>query len=137
MLHLKSVNHIAIIASDYNRSRSFYTQVLGMEVIDEEYRAERNSMMGRLALNGEYLIELFSFPDSPSRPSYPEACGLRHLAFTVADIPKPFLCWSGCWSPTSLSGLRPMGKNSVSSMTPTDCRLNLWKKVSPSKCFNT
>ena len=86
MLHLKSVNHIAIIASDYNRSRSFYTQVLGMEVIGEEYRAERNSMMGRLALNGEYLIELFSFPDSPPRPSYPEACGLRHLAFTVADI---------------------------------------------------
>ena len=86
MLHLKSVNHIAIIASDYNRSRSFYTQVLGMEVIGEEYRAERNSMMGRLALNGEYLIELFSFPGSPPRPSYPEACGLRHLAFTVADI---------------------------------------------------
>ena len=86
MLHLKSVNHIAIIASDYNRSRSFYTQVLGMEVIGEEYREERNSMMGRLALNGEYLIELFSFPGSPPRPSYPEACGLRHLAFTVADI---------------------------------------------------
>ena len=100
MLHLKSVNHIAIIASDYNRSRSFYTQVLGMEVIGEEYRAERNSMMGRLALNGEYLIELFSFPGSPSRPSYPEACGLRHLAFTHnrsrfcvgADAGRPRVC---------------------------------------------
>ena len=85
MLHLKSVNHSAIIASDYNCSRSFYTQVLGMEVIGEEYRAERNSMMGRLALNGEYLVELFSFAGSPPRPSYPEACGLRHLAFTDLD----------------------------------------------------
>lgn len=88
MLKLQSVNHIAIIVSDYNRSLTFYTQVLGMEVISEEYREHRNSMMCRLTLNGEYLIELFTFPDSPPRLSYPEACGLRHLAFSVADLAK-------------------------------------------------
>ena len=60
MLNLQSVNHIAIIASDYNRSLSFYTQILGMEVISEVWRPERESMMCRLALNGEYLIELFT-----------------------------------------------------------------------------
>lgn len=86
MLNLQSVNHIAIIASDYNRSLSFYTQILGMEVISEVWRPERKSMMCRLALNGEYLIELFTFPGSPPRPSYPESCGLRHLAFSVPDI---------------------------------------------------
>ena len=86
MLNLQSVNHIAIIASDYNRSLSFYTQILGMEVISEVWRPARKSMMCRLALNGEYLIELFTFPGSPPRPSYPESCGLRHLAFSVPDI---------------------------------------------------
>ncbi len=86
MLRLQSVNHIAIIASDYTRSLTFYTQVLGMEVLSEEYRAERQSMMTCLGLHGQYLIELFTFPDSPPRPSYPEACGLRHLAFSVPDI---------------------------------------------------
>ena len=86
MLTLKSVNHIAIIASDYARSLAFYTQVLGMDVLDEEFRAERNSMMARLALGGQYLVELFTFPGSPSRLTHPEACGLRHLAFEVEDV---------------------------------------------------
>ena len=86
MLTLKSVNHIAIIASDYARSLAFYTQVLGMDVLDEEFRTERNSMMARLALGGQYLVELFTFPGSPSRLTHPEACGLRHLAFEVEDV---------------------------------------------------
>lgn len=83
---LNKVHHIAIIASDYQRSLKFYTDVLGLTVISEHYRAERDSFKTDLALDGEYIIELFSFPDPPPRLSYPEAAGLRHLAFEVDDI---------------------------------------------------
>lgn len=83
---LNKVHHIAIIASDYQRSLKFYTDVLGLTVISEHYRAERDSFKTDLALDGEYIIELFSFPDPPPRLSYPEATGLRHLAFEVDDI---------------------------------------------------
>lgn len=86
MLRLNSLHHIAIICSDYNRSKTFYTEVLGFEIVREVYRSERNSYKLDLALNGDYLIELFSFPHPPKRPSRPEACGLRHLAFAVKDI---------------------------------------------------
>lgn len=86
MLLLKQVNHIAIICSDYQRSRDFYCQLLGFELLNETWREARSSWKADLALNGQYLIELFSFPNSPIRASYPEACGLRHLAFTVDDI---------------------------------------------------
>ncbi len=86
MLSLKQVHHIAIICSDYERSKKFYTKVLGFTVQQEEYRAARQSYKLDLCLNGQYLIELFSFPDPPPRPSRPEACGLRHLAFGVQDI---------------------------------------------------
>lgn len=86
MLQLNNVNHIAIICSDYQRSLQFYTQVLGCTLISEEYRDERRSVLTRLALNGHYTIELFSFPDYVQRPSYPEALGLRHLAFTVNNL---------------------------------------------------
>lgn len=85
-LALKRVHHIAIIASDYEQSKRFYTSVLGCELITEVYRDERDSWMGDLALNGQYLIELFSFPDTPPRVSGPEALGLRHLAFAVDDV---------------------------------------------------
>lgn len=83
---LKQVHHIAIICSDYERSRHFYTDVLGLDVIREVWRAERKSWKLDLALNDHYVIELFSFPDPPPRPSRPEACGLRHLAFAVEDL---------------------------------------------------
>jgi glyoxylase I family protein len=86
MLHLKRVHHIAVLCSDYNASKQFYTGILGLTVIKETYRAERRSYKLDLALNGEYIIELFSFPDPPQRPSRPEATGLRHLAFEVDDI---------------------------------------------------
>lgn len=86
MLKLKNVNHIAIICSDYPRSLAFYRDVLGLRLIDEEYRAARRSMLARLALGDRYLVELFTFPDSPARLSYPEACGLRHLAFEVSNM---------------------------------------------------
>lgn len=82
MMKLNKVHHIAVICSDYNRSLSFYRS-LGFEVLHEYYRAERQSYKTDLALNGDYLIELFSFPNPPKRLSYPEAAGLRHLAFEV------------------------------------------------------
>ena len=83
---VSGLHHIAIICSDYARSKAFYTGVLGMEIIREVYRSERCSYKSDLALNGEYIIELFSFPDPPERVSRPEAAGLRHLAFTVNDF---------------------------------------------------
>lgn len=86
MLSLKSVHHIAIICSDYELSKEFYTQTLGFTIIKETFRAERNSYKLDLALNNNYIIELFSFPNPPARPSQPESTGLRHLAFSVSDI---------------------------------------------------
>jgi glyoxylase I family protein len=86
MLSLKSVHHIAIICSNYELSKQFYTQTLGFSVIKETFRAERNSYKLDLALNDLYMIELFSFPNPPARPSQPESTGLRHLAFSVSDI---------------------------------------------------
>ena len=83
---LKKVHHIAIICSDYEKSKAFYTDILGLTVIQEVYRKERDSYKLDLALNGEYVIELFSFPNPPQRSTQPEAVGLRHLAFEVDNI---------------------------------------------------
>ena len=78
---LNKVHHIAVICSDYEQSKRFYTEVLGMTILAEHYREARQSWKADLSLNGSYVIELFSFPSPPPRPSYPEAAGLRHLAF--------------------------------------------------------
>ncbi|RLM14140.1 VOC family protein [Gibbsiella quercinecans] len=86
MLALRKLHHIAVIASDYAASKRFYCDILGFTLQAEVYRAERDSWKADLALNGEYTLELFSFPSPPARVSRPEACGLRHLAFSVADI---------------------------------------------------
>ena len=83
---LKRIHHAAIICGDYARSKRFYTEVLGLAVIAENYRAERRSYKLDLGLPDGSQIELFSFPDAPERPSYPEARGLRHLAFAVDDV---------------------------------------------------
>ncbi|GAB3567782.1 VOC family protein [Spirosoma luteolum] len=83
---LQAIHHIAIICTDYARSKRFYTDVLGLTIVQETYRAERQSYKLDLAVNGLYQIELFSFPDPPARPSRPEAAGLRHLAFAVTDL---------------------------------------------------
>lgn len=83
---IESVHHIAIIASDYSRSKAFYTEVLGLTIIKETFRSARNSYKLDLALNGQYIIELFSFPNPPQRKSFPEQAGLRHLAFKVKDL---------------------------------------------------
>lgn len=86
MVGLLHVHHIAIICQDYAVSKRFYTEVLGLEIIREVHRAERQSWKLDLALGGQYVIELFSFPEPPPRPSRPEAAGLRHLAFAVSDL---------------------------------------------------
>ena len=83
---LNAVHHIAIICTDYERSKKFYTEILGMTIIREVYREFRNSYKLDLALNGQYIIELFSFPSPAARPSRPEAAGLRHLAFSVENV---------------------------------------------------
>lgn len=80
------VHHIAIIASDYKKSKDFYTQVLGFTIINEAYREQRDSYKLDLRIDEQTQIELFSFPNPPIRPSTPEACGLRHLAFKVSDL---------------------------------------------------
>lgn len=85
-MNIKNFHHVAIICSDYRRSKDFYTKTLGFEVIKETYRKERNSYKLDLRVGGNSQIELFSFPAPPKRVTDPEACGLRHLAFSVADI---------------------------------------------------
>ncbi|SFJ52357.1 glyoxylase I family protein [Paenibacillus sp. UNC496MF] len=85
-MKLNKIHHVAIICSDYERSKRFYTEVLGMEIAAETYRAERDSYKLDLAIGGDYQIELFSFPNPPERIDRPEARGLRHLAFEVDDV---------------------------------------------------
>ncbi len=86
MLKLNKIHHVAIICSDYEKSKYFYTEVLGLKVVLETYREERRSYKLDLEVGGQYQIELFSFPGPPGRPSRPEAAGLRHLAFEVDNI---------------------------------------------------
>lgn len=86
MLTLNKVHHIAILCSDYQKSKTFYTEILGLTIIREIYREERQSHKLDLALNGIYIVELFSFPNPPKRLSRPEAVGLRHLAFEVINL---------------------------------------------------
>lgn len=85
-MKLKRIHHIAIICSDYEVSKRFYTEILGLEIIREVFRKERNSYKLDLSLDGNYIIELFSFPNPPERISRPEATGLRHLAFEVENL---------------------------------------------------
>jgi glyoxylase I family protein len=84
--HITGIHHVAIIASDYEQSRRFYTEILGLDVVAETYRQQRDSYKLDLRTPDGVQIELFSFPSPPARPSRPEACGLRHLAFRVPDL---------------------------------------------------
>lgn len=86
MIGLKKVHHIAIICQNYQKSKEFYTDILGLTILQEIYREERDSYKLDLCLNNNYVIELFSFPTPQKRPSRPEALGLRHLAFEVDNI---------------------------------------------------
>ena len=85
-MEISGIHHVAIIASDYARSKRFYTEVLGLEILAEAYRSERDSWKLDLHVSNGVQIELFSFPAPPPRVSRPEACGLRHLAFVVPDM---------------------------------------------------
>jgi glyoxylase I family protein len=85
---LRRIHHAAIICSDYEVSKHFYVNVLGLKILAENYRETRQSYKLDLALPDGGQIELFSFVGAPERPSYPEACGLRHLAFLVDDVAK-------------------------------------------------
>jgi len=85
-MHIQAIHHIAIIATDYLASKHFYTKILGFQIIQEVYREQRNSYKCDLSVNGLYQIELFSFPEVALRASRPEAAGLRHLAFAVANV---------------------------------------------------
>ena len=91
MLKINQIHHIAIICSDYELSKKFYTEVLGFEAEREVFREARNSWKLDLKVAGKYQIELFSFPDPAPRPSRPEAAGLRHLAFEVTDLDEAIL----------------------------------------------
>ena len=86
MPQLLGLHHVALIVSNYEASKRFYTEVVGLEIMAETYRAARDSYKLDLGINGQYVIELFSFPSPPPRPSYPEAAGLRHLAFAVPEV---------------------------------------------------
>ncbi len=85
-MFLDSFHHVALIVSDYERSKHFYTKILGFEIMAENYREARQSFKLDLVGPNGIRVELFSFPSPPARPSRPEACGLRHLAFRVHDI---------------------------------------------------
>ena len=85
-MKINAIHHIAIIAGNYEVSKQFYTEVLGFAILGETYRKERNSYKLDLAINGLYQIELFSFPESKPRASFPEAKGLRHMAFAVDNV---------------------------------------------------
>jgi glyoxylase I family protein len=85
-LKITKIHHVAIICSDYNKSKKFYVDILKFSVINESYRAERDSYKLDLKVSDRDTLELFSFPSPPTRPSKPEACGLRHLAFEVDNI---------------------------------------------------
>jgi glyoxylase I family protein len=85
-MRITGIHHVAIICSNYEQSKKFYVEILGLSIIKETFRAERNSYKLDLAVGGDDQIELFSFPNPPQRVSSPEACGLRHLAFAVNDL---------------------------------------------------
>jgi glyoxylase I family protein len=85
-MQISGIHHVAVIASDYQRSKRFYTELLGLSIVAETYREQRDSYKLDLRTPDGVQIELFSFPSPPPRPSRPEACGLRHLAFRVPDV---------------------------------------------------
>lgn len=85
-MQTSGIHHVAIICSNYEQSKTFYVEVLGFSILQETFRAERNSYKLDLKVGNNSQIELFSFPHPPQRVSSPEACGLRHLAFAVADL---------------------------------------------------
>lgn len=88
-MKLAAIHHVAIIVSDYEKSKDFYVNKLGFEIVRENFREERNDWKLDLRVGeGDDAIELeiFAEPNPPKRVNRPEACGLRHLAFWVDDV---------------------------------------------------
>jgi glyoxylase I family protein len=85
-MNIKGIHHVAILTDDFEKSKKFYKEILGFTIVAETYRKERRSFKLDLAINGKYQVELFSFPEFKERQSFPEAKGLRHLAFAVDDL---------------------------------------------------
>lgn len=128
-LGISGLHHVAIICRDYERSVAFYTDVLGFEVLKKTYRAERDSYKIDLMLQGRYMLELFSFPNSPDRPSWPEALGLRHIAFEVGNLEKAInhlASRSISYEPVRIDNLT--GKKFVFFSDPDGLPLELYEK---------
>ena len=130
-LPLRRLHHVAVIASDYRRSLQFYTDVLGLTLRAEHYRADRQSYKADLALGDTYVVELVSFPSPPPRPSHPEAAGLRHLAFEVDNIDDAVRHLDRLGVPHEPVRTDPYTDGSSSSPTPTASPSNSTKKTNP------
>ena len=87
-MELSEIHHVAIIVSNYAASRDFYVNKLKFPVIRESYREDKEDWKLDLRVNATTELEIFAPKNPPARLSYPEACGLRHLAFKTADIEK-------------------------------------------------
>lgn len=128
MFKLNRIHHLAIICSDYAVSKAFYTKTLGLTIVREVYRKERNSFKLDLAVNGLYQLELFSFPNPPARPSRPEARGLRHLAFEVSDLDSTVDYLNGCGIATEeIRTDEYTGKRFVFFSDPDDLPIELYE----------
>ncbi|MCH1625195.1 SMU1112c/YaeR family gloxylase I-like metalloprotein [Ferdinandcohnia quinoae] len=119
-MKLKRIHHIAIICSDYPASKHFYTTILGLQIIGETFRKERDSYKLDLAIGGDYQIELFSFPAPPKRINFPEACGLRHLAFEVENIEEAVEDISGHGIPVEHIRVDPITNKKYTFLTDPD-----------------
>lgn len=127
-LDICGVHHVAIIASDYARSKHFYTQVLGLAIVAEAYRAARDSYKLDLRAPDGVQVELFSFPAPPPRPSRPEARGLRHLAFRVPDLDAAVATLNGEGVPTEAIRVDEYtGKRYTFFADPDDLPLELYE----------
>ncbi len=128
MLKLNRIHHLAIICSDYAVSKAFYTKILGLTIVREVYRKDRDSYKLDLAVNGHYQVELFSFPDPSLRPSRPEARGLRHLAFEVDDLEASVTYLKACGVPVEEIRLDEYtGKQFVFFSDPDDLPIELYE----------
>ena len=129
-MKLNRVHHVAVLCSNYERSLAFYTEVLGLEVLSEHYRAERQSYKTDLALNGEFVVELFSFPDPPKRVTNPEAAGLRHLAFEVDDVEAALAAVHEKGVPHEQVRIDPLsGKKFVFCFDPDNLPIEFYEKA--------
>lgn len=133
-MNIQQIHHVAIICSDYPVSKRFYTEVLGFSVIQETFRAERNSYKLDLKVNDTDRLELFSFPEPPSRVSRPEACGLRHLAFAVDDLDEAIAHLMQCGVRTEPIRTDDLtGKRFTFFQDPDSLPLELYEEISYSR----